>query len=794
MPRLVAGVLVIALGATACSIEPIEDPGIGAGSLTSVVYAADGSVITEWHAGEDRVLVSYGDLPRHLIDLVVAIEDQRFWQHRGVDVQAIARAASVNLEAGEIIQGGSTITQQYVENVLLGPNRTFEGKLTEAGMALRVEQTLSKEEILERYLNSIYFGNGAYGIGAAAKRYFGKHPSELTIAESALLAGIIIAPSRLDPHTNPNAALSRRRTVLEKAAELGWITTGQAEEADVEPLSLLPRATNEQSRAPYFSEEVKRILMADPAFAEAPEDRFDLLFRGGLRIYTTLDPAVQQAAEAAVFSVLPETGPSGALVAIDPRTGHVQAVVGGRDYYDGSDPVAQFNLATQGRRQPGSAFKPFTLAAALESGYRLDDVFPAGPVAVVPSESGPWTVTNHNDANFPQLSLREATVFSVNTAYAHVITAIGPDRVAELAAAAGITAPLRPLSSLALGAQEVTVLDMASAYGTFAANGLHIDPQFITRVEDRHGRVIYEPVPTVTDAVDAEVAEQVTTVLTEVVRRGTGQQAKIGRPTAGKSGTTEGQHDAWFVGYTEELVAAVWVGFPEGNRPMRAPATPYTITGGSWPAQIWGRFAVGALSGVPYGGLAVGSSDQAVAVEIDTATGFLAGPLCPRDRVATVHVHPDAVPTIVCPIHHPDSRQGLVPGRVPDVGGLPLGEAVALLESAGYVVELAWDPASEEAPGLAVGQTPVADTALSEGSPVAVTVSGPEPGTSVPGVLGLSEAAARLTLEGLGIRVVVAKEPESVPEDALRRSGMVWAQQPAEGAPAEGAVTLWVNP
>jgi len=388
MPRLVAGVLVIALVATACSLESIEDPGIGAGSLTSVVYASDGTTITEWHAGEDRVLVSYGDLPKHLVDAVVAIEDQRFWSHSGVDVQAIARAVNANLEAGEIVQGGSTITQQYVENVVLGHTRTFDGKVAEVSVALRVEGTLTKEQILERYLNSIYFGNSAYGVGAAAKRYFGKDTSDLTLAESALIAALIAAPSRLDPYVNPNAALARRRTVLQKMADLGWITTAEAEAADQDPLALLPRLLSEQSRYPYFTEEVKRILMADPAFAGSPDERFDLLFRGGLRIYTTLDPAVQHAADAAMNSVLPEDGPSGALVAIDPRNGHVLAVVGGNDYYASNDPVAQFNLATMGLRQPGSAFKPFTLAAALEAGYRLDDVFPGGSTTVVPGARG----------------------------------------------------------------------------------------------------------------------------------------------------------------------------------------------------------------------------------------------------------------------------------------------------------------------------------------------------------------------------------------------------------------------
>ena len=282
MPRHIAGVLAVALLATACALEPIEDPGIGAGGLTTVVYASDGRRITEWHAGEDRVLVAYGQLPQHLIDAVVAIEDERFWIHGGIDVKAIARAAAANVEAGAVVQGGSTITQQYVENVVLHPTRTLEGKLAEAGMALRVEQTLTKEQILERYLNAIYFGNGAYGVGAAAKRYFGKTPDSLTLAESALLAAVIAAPALFDPYHQPEAALARRRLVLQKMAHLGSIHADQAGHADQEPLALASRREHEVSAYPYFTEEVKRILMADPGFAPTPEERFRLLFRGGL--------------------------------------------------------------------------------------------------------------------------------------------------------------------------------------------------------------------------------------------------------------------------------------------------------------------------------------------------------------------------------------------------------------------------------------------------------------------------------------------------------------------------------
>jgi penicillin-binding protein 1A len=472
----------------------------------------------------------------------------------------------------------------------------------------------------------------------------------------------------------------------------------------------------------------------------------------------------------------------------------VLAIVGGADYYDPDDPIAKFNLATQGLRQPGSSFKPFILAAALEAGYRLDDVFHAGERTIVPGESGPWEVTNNEGASFPDLTLREATVFSVNTVYADLITALGPSLVADAAAAAGITTPLDPLPSLALGAQEVTVLDMASAYGTFAAGGLHVEPVLVTRIEDSEGRILYEPVPQVTDAVPASVAEAVTTVLTETVRRGTGQQAKIGRPTAGKTGTTEAHHDAWFVGYTEELAAAVWIGFPEGNRPLTAPYTPYTITGGTWPAQVWSRFAIGALSGVPYGGLAVGGEGATTTVEIDTSTGFLAGPLCPRSRVATVHLSPEAVPTIVCPLHNHGGRTAVTAGVVPEVVGSPISDAVALLEAAAYEVRLDWVDSIGGVPGDILFQVPAAGTPLSSGAAVTVTVAGPEPGTTVPDVLGLGLEAARDRLAAAGLHVLVRLEAEADPEDAVRRAGIVWAQQPSAGSDPGESVTVWVNP
>jgi penicillin-binding protein 1A len=403
-------------------------------------------------------------------------------------------------------------------------------------------------------------------------------------------------------------------------------------------------------------------------------------------------------------------------------------------------------------------------------------------------------VENFNQLSYPNLTLLEATVFSVNVVYARLMNLLDPEQVVAVARAAGITTPLEPLPSLALGTQEVTVLDMASAYATFAAGGLHIDPILVTRIEDPSGRVVFETVPTIHKAMEPAIAEQVTAALTEVVRRGTGQQAKIGRPVAGKTGTTEGQYDAWFVGYTPEISAAVWVGFPQGDRPLQSPHTPFTITGGTWPAQIWARFATGALSGIPYRDLPDADRGDLVAVQIDLSTGFLAGPLCPRTHVATVHVSPDDVPTVPCPIHNPEGLALPSPGFVPEVLGRDLAEAVAWLEAAGYQATAEWVGAPGRIPGTVLVQHPAADSPLAPGAEVALTVVGPEPGTATPDVVGLAAADARHALEAYGFVVRVVIGPEPNPGDATLHRGRVWWQSPAAGATPQGTITLSVNP
>lgn len=793
MPRLTAGALAIALLATACSVEPIEDPGIGAGDLTTTVYAADGSVLAEWHAEQDRLLVTYDELPTHFIDAVVAIEDRRFWVHPGIDLRSVARATVENLEAGAIVEGGSTITQQYVKNVLLGGEVTLERKAEEMGLALQIEETLTKQEIIERYLNTVFFGEGAYGIGAAAKRFFGKAPADLTLGESALLAAVINSPSRLNPYDNMVGALERREVVLDAMLELGWVGASDAIRAASEPVMLSPRGTADRMRYPYFTDEVRRRLLENPALGATPEERWAKVTAGGLTVYTTLRPSVQQAAETAIASIIPDGGPSGALVAIDPRDGSVLAIVGGRDFYDPEDPIAQFNLATQGRRQPGSAFKPFTLAAALQAGVQLDSTWPGGRSTVLSTPTGRWEVFNHEQAFYPGLTLQEATVFSVNVPYAHLVDWIGPERVVAMAHDLGIQSELTPTPVIALGAEEVTVFEMAAAFATFATGGIRTKPTLITRIVDRDGTVLYQHIPTYSRVLDAAVADQVTATLTEAVRRGTGQQAKIGRPVAGKSGTTEGNHDAWFVGYTPEISAAVWVGYPNGNTALVSPNTPYTITGGSWPAQIWSRFAIAALSGVAYSN-PPDTLTELVTVEIDTATGFLAGPLCPRATVATVQLQAGHVPSIVCPIHNPTGIDLHGDGTVPAVEMFSTIEAVALLESAGYRVHLVWGTETSYLPGTILGQFPAAGTPLAAGSQVEIVIAGPEPGTVAPNVLGRSSTDARTRLQaaGLGVTIIVVGNPNAPVDEPTPLT--VWAQSPAAGEPVSGSVTLWVSP
>ncbi len=741
MLRRLAAVLILALGSGACAYQ-VEVTAPPVGATSTKVFAADGTLITTLHAEQDREEVALADIAPGLRQAVVAIEDARFFNHKGVDLRALARAVQRNAAAGKVTEGGSTITQQYVKNVLLDPSQNLDRKLKEAVLALQLERKYTKETILERYLNRIYFGNGAYGVQAAAQLYLGKPVADLGLPESALLAGLIAAPERYDPFDHPEAAQARRDVVLERMRELKVASEADVAAAKAAPLGVVGRPAAERYPAPHFVERVKRFVLDDPRFGATPAERRRTLFEGGLRIHTTLNLDIQAKAEEAVTTVLSAggtDGPAGAMVILDPANGYVRALVGGRDFFGGT-PEAKFDLATQGMRQSGSSFKPFVLAAALDQGVPLEKVLDAPGSLSVPMPDGQpdWVVENYEGSGGPPTNLTEATVASVNTVYAQLITEIGPQTAVDMARSLGVRSDLKPYPSAVLGTNEVTVLDMASAYGTFAADGVHADPVLVTEITRADGSVLYRRPATRTRVLSSDVARKVTSVLGEVVVRGTGVRAQIGRPEAGKTGTAQQWRDAWFVGYTPDLVGAVWVGFPDRQRSMTPPATPFKVTGGSWPAEIWNRAMSAALAEVP----------------------------------------PDAFPTAEPPAAAPAAPPSSV--AVPEVAGLVEAEAKARLEAAGLV--MAGEPrASRDQPaGAVVDQNPAAGALAAPGSTVTVTVStGPPRTVTVPGVLGRSvdEVAQVLQEAGLAVEVVVA-EPDG---GQSGRPGRVWKQEPGAG-------------
>ncbi|MGH9021772.1 MAG: transglycosylase domain-containing protein, partial [Acidimicrobiia bacterium] len=410
----------LTLGAGACAYQ-VEVSSPPPPAESTKVFAADGTLITTLHAEQDREQVPLGEMAPALRDAVLAIEDARFYRHKGIDLRALLRALRANATAGEVREGGSTITQQYVKNVLLDPEQTVNRKVKEAVLAFHLERRLAKDTIFERYLNRIYFGNGAYGVQSASTVYLDKKVGDLTLAESALLAGIIQAPERYDPFSAPDAALARRNVVLGRMDELGLAPAADVETARAQPLGVGPEPASERYPAAHFVERVKRFILDDERFGDSPAERRRLLFERGLRIDTTIDLAVQRQAEEAVAAVLtdPANQPSAASVVIDPKNGFVRALVGGRDFF-GSDPQAKFDLATQGQRQSGSAFKPLVLAAAVADGVSPDRVFESPASLTVPQPEGQpdWVVENYEGSGGPPVTLAEATVKSVNTVYA----------------------------------------------------------------------------------------------------------------------------------------------------------------------------------------------------------------------------------------------------------------------------------------------------------------------------------------------------------------------------------------
>ena len=555
------------------------------------IYASDGkTVLAVLRGSENRILVRSDEIAPIVKQAIVAVEDRRFWEHRGIDIQGMARALWADIQHKKVVQGGSTITQQFIKNQYTRDEQTVSRKLKEAALAWQLEQRWSKDRILTSYLNTIYFGNGAYGIEMASRVYFGKHADELTLEEAALLAGIPANPGAYDPTSNRRAAKARRETVLRLMLEQGVIGPKDFDRATEARLPArkdigLPGS---RGRAGHFAEYVKQQLI--PYYGSGK------VFGGGLRIYTSIDLELQRLAGEAIDTWLKgPKGPAAALVAVDPRDGRVLAMVGGENFSK-----SQFNLAVQGQRQTGSAFKPFVLAAALEQGIAPQTVFESEPTVINLGDKL-WSVENYEGSYLGSIDVVEATVHSDNAVYAQLTAQVGPADVARTARKLGVTRPLDDYFAIGLGVEAVSPLEMARAFSTFAANGARVDgsvlgnlPRAVLRVED--GNRIDSNDAVRRQAMEGNNAALLTSILEGVVEEGTGERAQLpGRTAAGKTGTTENYGDAWFVGYTPQLAVAVWVGYPNKLKPMLTEFEGDAVAGGTYPALIWRAFMKRAL-------------------------------------------------------------------------------------------------------------------------------------------------------------------------------------------------------
>ena len=720
--------------ATACELPSIDQYDPLPLVQTSFLYAADGSLIAELHATEDRVVLHARDMSPFVRDAAVAIEDRRFYVHTGVDVRAIARAAVVNTRAGEVVEGGSTITQQLVKNLFVGDANTLRRKLDEASLALQLEDRLTKDRILTKYLNTVYLGQGAYGVQSAAQAYFSTEAADLSLGQSALLAGLIAAPNDFDPFVHPESAYGRRNVVLRMMQEQQMIGPAAYRAALREPIVLRRGESNDRYRYPYFVDYFKEWFLSNRAFGTTRQDRYKLLFTGGLQITTTLDPELQDYAETAIRGVLSyPNDPDGAMTVIDPRTGSVRAMVGGddADYWRDAD-AGRVNLATGAGglgRQTGSAFKAYALVTALENGITPETVFPAPSSIDIPVEGGAiWHVTNAEGDGYGSMSLASATVNSVNTVYAQVIEQLGAAKVVETAERMGMrccprvsepSSPLSPYLSAVLGTNEANTLEMASAYGTLATGGAHVDPVPVLSVIGPQGMTLWEARPALQQVLEPEVASVANDILQDVVTYGTGHSAFIdGRPQIGKTGTAETHTNAWFVGAIPQLTAAVWVGFHEGQIPMEPPRTRTTVFGGTWPASIWRLFMLHAAADLPVRDFpAPDIGYTSASVDVTQSPPCLPNAFTLPQNIDALRFIQGTAPTEVCT--SPTAVQDVA---VPSVIGLDQGSATIALEDTGFYVDVRVEP-STQPPGIVIYQSPSAGTQATQTTTITITVS-----------------------------------------------------------------------
>ena len=728
------------------------------------VYASDGhTILAVLRGSESRVLVPSAGISAWMKQAIVATEDKRFYSHRGIDIRGMGRAFWNDIR-GRPVQGGSTITQQFVKNTLTGDQRSVFRKLKEAALAWQLEQKWSKDQILTAYLNTIYFGNGAYGVERAARTYFGHSAAKLTLPQAALLAGIPEDPTLYDPVAHPQTARARRAVVLELMLQQHVITPTEFRNATNAPM---PRPqdvhlSGVQGQVPYFGEYVKEQLI----------DRFGAskFFGSGYRVYTTINLRLQQLARAAVQKILPSpSGPQAALVAINPTDGSVLAMVGGRNFH-----VSQYNLATARERQTGSAFKPFVLATALREGISPLTTYVSKPVSIFLGNRY-WSVHNYEGEYLGPIDLVKAIAVSDNSVFSQLTRDVGPANVVKTAHTVGITGPLQSYFAIGLGVEPVSVLEMARAYATFANDGNRVDgtvfgnePRVVTTIDNDAHKVVYANVPKNVRALSPDIDEELTQLLEGVVTGGTGTAAQLpGRTVAGKTGTTENYGDAWFCGYTPQLVTCIWVGYPDRLTPMLHEFHGGPVVGGSFPALIWKAFmqpALAAMNAQPksfpsppyFSTLTRRVTYRDGQIELDDG-------LCKATSLIVYFTGHAPSRTAGCKRNEVD---------VPNVVGWKVDSARSRLASQPLTAQLVYKPASAgQRIGVVLRQFPAGGT-LSSFDKVTLVLAKPLHGL-VPKTIGLTLRAARTRLAKLKL----------VPQ-VTGKAGRVVAQKPRAGVAA----------
>jgi 1A family penicillin-binding protein len=583
---------------------------------TTQILDANGEWIDSLYAGQNRQVIPLKDVSPYLIKATLAVEDQHFYDHYGVDFKGIARAALVNLEHMAKVQGAGTITQQLARNLYLNHDRTWSRKIKETVYAFQLEMQLSKNQILENYLNQIYYGHSTYGIETASQLFFGKHAIDLTLAESALLAGVPKGPRYYSPYYDLKASKDRQKIVLQTMVRSEFITQAAADAASKETLDILPLTKKKPAIAPYFRDYVRSLAIAKLGITE---EQFD---QGGIKVYTTLDLKAQQVAEDVIRTQLSSyNGLQAALIAIDPRTGSIKAMVGGRDYSEN-----QFNRAISNARQPGSSFKPIMYLAALQMGFTPVTRYKSEPTVFTYDQGRKTYMPNNFGDQYVHdfIDMRKAIARSDNIYAVHTILDLGPEKVIELAQRMGIKSPMKPLPSLALGTFPVSPLEMASAYGIIANQGVQVEATAIERIEDAEGTILYQATPTQTKVTEPAPAYVMANLMEGVFEEGgTGSRVSsiIKRPIAGKTGSTD--TDAWMVGFTPELSTAVWIGYDKNKNIGNVES--------HLAAPIFAEFTERSLEAIPPKLFPI--PEGVVNVYIDPVSGKLANADCPNSRM-----------------------------------------------------------------------------------------------------------------------------------------------------------------